>query len=280
MSRTTPLEPIARLDPPDRGGQWAALIAAVQFLTRIPISTRAPAPAALRHAPRYFPLVATGIGLTTASLVLAGSLFWPIWLAVLLAMTVEFRLTGGLHEDAVADFCDAFGGGWTRERVLEIMKDSRIGTYGTLGLVSALAIRFGATLAVIEQAGIGRILVWGTAIVTAAAMGRWLIVLVMTLVPPLENRESLSREVGSRMTYADLAMASACAAPCLIVFGWLRPIPCLIAVGSLLVAAIWFRGLVLRKLDGITGDCLGFIGYLGQLIVLLAASVKGGGWGT
>lgn len=276
MSQTTPLESTNRVDPPERGGEWAALIAAVGFLTRIPISTNAVSSSALRDSPRYFPLVAAAIGLITASAVLAGSLLWPIWLAVLPALALEFRLTGGLHEDAVADFCDAFGGGWTRERVLEIMKDSRIGTYGMLGLVSALAVRFAATLAIIEQAGPDQFLVWGTVIVTAAVMGRWLIVLVMVFVPPIENRESLSRDVGSQMTCKDLVIASVCAAPGLVLFGWLMPIQCAVAVGLLLVAALWFRKLVLHKLGGITGDCLGFIGSLGQLIVLLVAAAEVG----
>jgi adenosylcobinamide-GDP ribazoletransferase len=277
MSQTTPIETTSPLDPQERAGQLAALVTAVQFLTRIPVSKRETSPAALRDCPRYFPLVAMGIGVITASVTLAGSYLWPISLSVLLALALEFRLTGGLHEDAVADFCDAFGGGWTRERVLEIMKDSRIGTYGTLGLVSALAIRFAATVAVIQQAGTDQFLVWGTAIVTAAVMGRWLIVLVMVLVPPIANRESLSRDVGAQMTFKDLAIASFCALPSLVLFGWLMPVQCLIAV-VLLFVAIWFRRLVLHKLGGITGDCLGFIGYLGQLIILLVAAVDMKTW--
>ena len=118
--------------------QWWAFITAIQFLTRVPISSRAADAQSLRDCPRYFPLVGGMISVITVGLIWSTSLVWLIWLAVMVSLTLELRLTGAMHEDAVADCCDAFGGGWTRERVLEIMKDSRLGTYGVLGLVSAI----------------------------------------------------------------------------------------------------------------------------------------------
>src|SRR5688572_3686138 len=99
----------------EKAGHLATFIAAVQFLTRLPISPAATAPAALHRCPRYFPVVVGRIGGATAGTMALGCRVWPVWLAVLVALAVEAALTGAMHEDAVADFCDAFGGGWTRE---------------------------------------------------------------------------------------------------------------------------------------------------------------------
>ncbi len=121
--------------------QWDALITAIQFLTQVPMRRSAPSAAALRTAPLYFPLVGLLIGGFTAGLLGLSMLWWPIALAVIVALAAEAILTGALHEDALADYCDAFGGGWTRERILDILKDSRIGTYGTLGLGFGVTLR-------------------------------------------------------------------------------------------------------------------------------------------
>ena len=112
--------------------EWWAFLTAVQFLTRLPVSSRAANPQSLRDCPRYFPLVGGMIAVITIGLIGVSSMIWPFWLVVLVALTLELRLTGAMHEDAVADCCDAFGGGWTRDLVLEIMEDSRLGTYGVL----------------------------------------------------------------------------------------------------------------------------------------------------
>jgi len=140
--------------------QWWAFVTAIQFLTRLPVSSRAADPQSLRDCPRYFPLVGGMIAVITVGLIGLSAMIWPFWLAVLIGLTLELRLTGAMHEDAVADCCDAFGGGWTRERVLEIMKDSRLGTYGVLGLVSAVIIRAAATIQLIQQIGHAEIARW------------------------------------------------------------------------------------------------------------------------
>jgi cobalamin synthase len=127
--------------------QGHAAITAVQFLTRLPLPGGMNQPPSDRtllvDAVAYFPLVGALIGLVTGWLVWAAATVWPIGLAVVLAVAVEAVLTGAFHEDAVADCCDAFGGGWTREQVLHILKDSRVGSFGVLGLGLALAVRVG-----------------------------------------------------------------------------------------------------------------------------------------
>ena len=87
------------------------------------------------------------IGAATGGLAWAAGHVWPPLVAALLALAVEAVLTGGFHEDAVADCCDGFGGGRSREDVLRIMKDSRIGSFGMLGLTLAILLRAGCLAA-------------------------------------------------------------------------------------------------------------------------------------
>ena len=131
------------------GGQIRAGLVAVQFLTRLPtppvdLTDADERSATLGQATAYFPAVGALIGLGTAGVILAAREVWPVGIAVTLGLVGEAILTGAFHEDAVADFCDAFGGGWTRDDVLRILKDSRVGAYGALGLGLAVALRGGS----------------------------------------------------------------------------------------------------------------------------------------
>jgi adenosylcobinamide-GDP ribazoletransferase len=273
-------EPTNVLDEPatsaeERASVWAAFATAVQFLTRIPLPTGDHAPSAsLRRSPAYFPLVGALIGLFTAAFIGATSFLWPAWLAVILALAIEARLTGALHEDAVADFCDAFGGGWTLDDVLTILKDSRIGTYGVLGLALAVALRAGATFEVIRLTGRENWLAWVSAVVASASIGRWMLVAMMLWVPPIARRESLSRDVASQLTWRDLLLATVWTLPAAAIFAWQFPLQAVFAAVLLVIATTWFTRLVVRRIGGMTGDCLGAIGYFSQVLVLLAAAAR------
>ena len=128
--------------------EGAVFLLAVQFLTRLPI-TSADLYSAERMAAsvRYYPLVGVLVGGVSA-LVFAGvSALLPQVLAVLLALATGLLVTGAFHEDGLADTFDGVGGGLSRERALEIMRDSRLGTYGTLALILALALKAGTLAA-------------------------------------------------------------------------------------------------------------------------------------
>ena len=122
--------------------QWAVFLLAVQFLTRVPVSsadlfteTR------LAAAVRYYPLVGVLVGAVAGAVFWLAQLVFPITLAVVLATVASLWVTGAFHEDGFADACDGLGGGATRERALEIMRDSRLGTYGVSGLGLMLAAK-------------------------------------------------------------------------------------------------------------------------------------------
>ena len=259
----------------DEPGRWAAFVAAVQFLTRAPVSARGSlSAAALARCPIYFPLVGALIGVFTASVLGITCLVWSVWLAAIVTIAAEVRLTGALHEDALADFCDAFGGGWTRDDILTILKDSRIGVYGAIGLGLAVSLRAGAMIEIVQRYGMENWMVWASALLASSTVGRWVIVLVMVSVPPVPRRDSLSRDVGSQLNRWHLLSATLWMLPAAACLAVQLPQQAVLAAALLVPTVYGFMRLVVRRLGGITGDCLGCIGCVSQLIVLLAAAAR------
>ena len=123
-----------------------AFIDAIRFLTIVPVrdTESAMAPDWLARAMKYFPVVGVGIGLVSALVLLLANEFFSPVIAALLTVTASIILTSALHEDGLADTADSFGGGWTIEKRLAIMKDSRIGSYGALALGLGVALRVAA----------------------------------------------------------------------------------------------------------------------------------------
>lgn len=247
------------------------LLVAIQFLTRLPVWRVLPAdaqrPDALGQAMILFPLAGTLIGLATAALFWLGLQIWPVWIAVLIALAGEALLTGALHEDAVADFCDAFGGGRNRDGILRILKDSRIGSFGMVGLGLALALR---------AAAMGYLPVdlrW-SAIVAAATLGRWLVVPITIWLPPLSGRPGLARSLAQPGGLATILAGTAMASVGTIALALCAPTHLVGAGLLLLLFTFWLVRHVRRRLGGVTGDVLGFACYAGQLLVLLAACAR------
>ena len=256
-----------------KSSQWLAFVAAVQFLTRIPLFTeRLPAADVLARSPTFFPVVGALIGVFTTAVAGLGALFWPPWLAVLLALGFEVLLTGGFHEDAVADFCDAFGGGRTRDQTIAILKDSRIGTFGALGLLVLFSLRAGAITTLVGRWGVAAWPIWGSALVASSALGRYVMVLVMVLLPPIAGRESLARAIGSTLSRWDWVASSVWVSLAMAPFVYFLPVQFLGAVLLLFAVTLGLLLVVLRRLGGMTGDCIGCLGYIGQVAVLLAAA--------
>ena len=134
------------------GYQLRLVLTAIQYFTRLPVprwvgySDRQ-----LNDASRYFPLVGILVGLFTGAVFLLAMRVFPQPIAVLLSMLAGVLLTGGFHEDGLADVCDGFGGGRDRPQILAIMKDSRVGSYGVLGLSLALLQIYRATALPVVQ---------------------------------------------------------------------------------------------------------------------------------
>jgi adenosylcobinamide-GDP ribazoletransferase len=237
---------------------------AVQFLTRLPVPDTAHFDEAtvalrLRQALLWFPLIGGLIGGITAAIVLGAETLWPRVVAVLIALIIEARMTGAFHEDAVADFCDAMGGGLTREDKLRIFKDSRIGSYGALGLLLAVALR-AALLVALPAEHIG------AALIASGVLGRLTILFVMAQIAPIVDRTGLAKDIAHQLGVKQLMIAALIVAPFLL----LMPLK-IIGISAIACAlfAFSFAQMLRRVLGGSTGDCLGFSAYAGQLLTLL-----------
>ena len=123
------------------------------FLTAVEFYTRIPCPARVNHSEQYltesrkfFPVIGWIVGGLSALVLYTAQSLFPMHIAILLTLIAGILLTGAFHEDGFADVCDAFGGGFTREKILEILKDSRIGAYGAIGITLLLALKYAVLL--------------------------------------------------------------------------------------------------------------------------------------
>jgi adenosylcobinamide-GDP ribazoletransferase len=211
---------------------------------------------------RFMPFVGAGIGISTGFVAWLALNWWPPWLAIAMALACEAMLTGAFHEDAVADFCDAFGGGWTKDDVLRILKDSRVGSFGALGLMLAVAMRGGGMFSLS-----GEWLIAST--MASAALGRWCILWVKRFLMPVPDREGLSRDFGYRVGAVDLLFGTTMLLPGIAWMAILDPMRVVIATTTMIVASALFSWYVHRRIGGVTGDCLGCSCYIGQVLSLL-----------
>lgn len=231
----------------------------VGFFTRIPAS--GPPGRRLADAIWAAPLAGVLVGAAGAAAYgLTAAFGLPPAICGAAALGATMLVTGCLHEDGLADVADGFGGGNTRQRKLEIMKDSRIGTFGVVALVLTILARW-TTLG--EAPGVGAALLW---LVAAHAASRAAIPLFMILVPPARST-GLSAGAGS-VSAAVAFAAAALGALALLLLGPLAGL-----VSALLLAA-WLaalKTLAERQIGGQTGDVLGALQQGGELAVLVAA---------
>ncbi|MCK0150932.1 adenosylcobinamide-GDP ribazoletransferase [Marivita sp. S6314] len=246
--------------------EWHVFLTAVQFLTRLPVPKDLPFSEDLMlRATRYYPLVGGVIGVIGAAVLWAASLALPMAVAVLLSMAATIFATGAFHEDGMADAADGLGGGMTRDRALEIMRDSRIGTYGTvaLGMVLALKATVLTSLAVSDAV---------VAVILAHIVSRAATVQIVSM-------DSYAREVGAKFVTPTVVpgayrFAMLTGALTLLVGAvWFGIGAMLVAVAVAGVAAGVFRAMMLRKVQGYTGDCLGAIQQLSELGLYLGLAL-------
>ena len=215
---------------------------AVQFLTllRIFVPTSAPGEAAV-----FFPLVGALLGAAAGALFLLAQRFFNSSIAALIAIATLIAITGALHEDGLADAADAFRSGRSREKIMAIMKDSRIGVYGALALIVSFALRWQALMRFQVNAISG--------LVVSLAVSRSALVLLAFCTPAIGEGlgASFTNLLSARIVAAVLAQALALSFLC----GW-RGVLILFTSGLTIVLA---RSYFLRRLGGVNGDCLGAV---------------------
>jgi len=234
------------------------------FLTAVMFFTRIPCPAWVGHSEqhlerstRYLPLMGFIVGGFSAAVFYGGSFLFSRETAVILSLAAGVVLTGAFHEDGFADFCDGFGGGWTRERILEIMKDSRIGAFGTIGLIFLFLLKYHLIL----EAGSSRI-PW--IIVTGHVFSRLAPCLITTFVP-YAREEGMAKPVAKGMRKTDLLIAASTAVLPLL---WMPRLYLLVPVCGVLIVTALFARYIHKWIGGFTGDCLGAIQQLSEIVFL------------
>lgn len=251
--------------------EFRLLFIALQFFTRVPIPRWVGfEPAWLQQCARHFPLVGILVGAFSAAVLWAALWLWPPAVAVGLAMAASVWLTGGFHEDGWADTCDGLGGAVSREKALLIMKDSRIGSYGALGLILMLGLKAACLLALVEQdyllamAG----LVWAHGASRAAPV--WL----MHALPYAGDAEhAKAKPLATQASTPALAAALTWVLLLGLLLAWVDaawvPGLCVAAVACG-AATLWMQSWLDRRLGGYTGDNLGATQQLVELVALLA----------
>jgi adenosylcobinamide-GDP ribazoletransferase len=241
-----------------------ALWTGLAFLTRLPVARGAPAIGPdVAQASWSFPVIGAGIGL------LAGFVYWVSFaldlspfVSALLAVATTMLVTGCLHEDGLADTVDGFGGGATRERKLEIMRDSRVGAYGTCALVFSILFKTGA----ISSLGDPSLAV--SALFAAHTGARATLPIFMRRVAPARP-DGLSADAG-RPPSGTPSIAALLGFVALVIglgFGGALIATLLLAALVVLIAL-----LALRQIGGQTGDVLGAVEQAGEILILLVAS--------
>ncbi|MEX3014455.1 adenosylcobinamide-GDP ribazoletransferase [Gymnodinialimonas hymeniacidonis] len=181
----------------------------------------------------------------------------PVWAAAGLAVALGVVLTGGLHEDGLADCADGFWGGFDRDRRLEILKDSRVGSYGVLAMVFAVGLRWGLLASLLPVAPL--------ALIAAAMLSRAPMALLMARMP-FAREGGLANHVGRPpLASAGLAVAIAVVGGMIYAGFW----PGLLAAVIVGIAAILVGSLARAKIGGQTGDVLGAAQVIGEIAALL-----------
>ena len=260
---------------------------AVQFFTRIPVSGKLAdwvgySPAMLRASAAHFPgvgwlVAAVALGVYAGIAALLGAQTFTPLAAAVLSTIATVMVTGGFHEDGLADVADGMGGGYQRERVLEIMKDSRVGAFGAMALVLAFAAKF----ALLAQLGS-----WGLAVVLWAMLGGhvlsrfWPLLAVRSLPHVGDTATSKSKPLADQISLGALLTALIWCVPpfvlCSKALGWRA-----IAVATLCsaIGACWMWWRFKQRLQGFTGDCLGAIQQVSEIAFYLGIAIAAGRFG-
>lgn len=245
-------------------------LAALQFYTRIPVGRWLHTHMPLSEATKYLPAVGWVTGFASGVALTGTALLFGTPLAAVLSMAASVLLTGALHEDGFADFCDGFGGGWTKERILDIMKDSRTGSYGVAGLVLLLLTRF---LALCELSTMlqGQAVPFILLLITAHAVSRFAAASFLFTHPyvrPLQSSKAGEAAVPVRKSAVAVCILLAAVPFTATLF--ITRMPLLFWLIPVLALLRFYLGRYFsRWIGGYTGDCLGAAQQLTEVAAYL-----------
>ena len=234
------------------------LLTAIMFYTRIPgPKSISYSSEKLNKATRYFPFIGYIVGGLGALTFIGVNEVLSFEMSVISSITAMVLVTGAFHEDAFADFCDGFGGGYTRKRILSIMKDSRIGTYGAVGL----CLLFLSKYVLLRDIGPG---MFPLILIAAHVSSRFAVVILIYTSKYVGNEEeSKSKPVGDKKSIVTFIISLLWIVP-LFYFLGIKLFLFFLSVQLLLL--IYFRYYIHKKTGGYTGDVLGALQQLSEIL--------------
>jgi cobalamin 5'-phosphate synthase/cobalamin synthase len=264
----------------------APFFTALAFLTRVPVPNATCTPEAIGRAAGAFPVIGALAGLLSVAIFeltrAMPSNIPPTLIAVVIVLG-GILLTGALHLDGLADTADGFGGGWTRDDVLRIMRDHQIGTFGALALIVTLLLQVVSIATLIERDAAGAI----RALIAAPTVGRWGIVVLGRWLPYARSDGGLGRSVTDHVRQRELLLATALTLAIVLLASLLTSGPRIgVAIGvgfdpaslagaaslaTTLIATGLFGSMCRRRIGGITGDTLGADAVLCETLALIVA---------
>ena len=225
------------------------------FFTALMFYTRIPCPKWVTHDPeylnkatRYFPLIGWLVGGICAIMYMSTEYFLNAQIAILLSMIAGVLATGAFHEDGFADVCDAFGGGWTKQKILDIMKDSRVGAYGVIGMIMILLLKF-TSLSTIPFSQMWMVLLAAHSFSRLCA-----VFIVSTSKYVRENDDAKAKPLAKSITAKEILPAVLFGLAPLLLF---QRIDILYALIFPLLGTFFLRRYFHKWIGGYTGDCLG-----------------------
>lgn len=238
------------------------------FLTAVMFYTRIPVPKWVNHnaeclnkATKYFPLIGWIVGSVSAVVFMGATYLFNASIAVILSMASSVLLTGAFHEDGFADVCDGFGGGWTKEKILLIMKDSRVGAYGVIGIILILLLK----LSLLSSFTVSQ---FPIIIIAAHALSRWAAAtFIATHNYVRENEDSKAKPVAKQLFVSHFLIASLFGIIPLFLFKDWHVFLLILPVYLIKVYLGWYFK---KWIGGYTGDCLGATQQITEIVFYLS----------
>lgn len=247
------------------------------FFTSLMFFTRIPCPANTDHsadylnkATRYFPLIGWIVGFLSFAVYWLSSQLFDQNISVILSLMTGVLITGCFHEDGLADVFDGFGGGWTKTKILDIMKDSRIGTYGVVALIFLAGLKFFGLSLLLEKAGDRPAWLICTLFIAYHSLARATAIFIQFTSPySREDATSKVKPIATSHTYKELVgvvIFGLLPLVLLVSFNWLF----ILVLLPLSICFMYSRNYFIKWLGGFTGDCLGAVEQIAECVGILS----------
>ncbi len=238
------------------------------FFTALMFFTRIPCPKWVDHSEeylnkssKYFPVVGILVGSISAAVYYLCQLVLPTDIALIVSIVASILATGAFHEDGFADVCDGFGGGWTKEKILLIMKDSRLGTFGVVGVGLILLLKW-SVLKYFSADVVVMTLISGHAISRLNAVS-----LIYTDEYARDDDSGKSKPLATKISLGELCFAMLFGLLPLVLF---RDYYIALSLLPLLLVRWYFSRYFKKWIGGYTGDCLGAVQQVSEVIFYLS----------